>query len=42
MGKGAIDTERMISGNYHLDRFVEAMDDLRDHPDEHVKVVISP
>ena len=42
MEKGAIDTERMISGNYQLDQFVEAMDDLRDHPDEHVKVVISP
>ena len=40
--KGLIDTERMISGNYPLDQFVEAMDDLRDHPDEHVKVVISP
>lgn len=42
MSKGAIDTERMISGKYPLDRFVEAMDDLRDHPEEHVKVVISP
>jgi len=42
MSKGAIDTERMISGIYPLDRFVEAMDDLRDHPEEHVKVVISP
>ena len=42
MSKGAIDTERMISGTYPLDRFVEAMDDLRDHPEEHVKVVISP
>ena len=42
MSKGAVDTERMISGIYPLDRFVEAMDDLRDHPEEHVKVVISP
>ena len=41
MSKGAIDTERMISGDYPLENFVSAMDDLRDKPDEHVKVVIS-
>ena len=42
MAKGAIDTERMISGVYPLEQFVDAMDDLRDRPEEHVKVVISP
>ena len=42
MSKGEINTERMISGDYPLVEFISAMDDLRDYPEEHVKVIISP
>ena len=42
MSKGAINTGRMISGDYPLEEFISAMDNLRDKPEEHVKVIISP
>jgi 2-desacetyl-2-hydroxyethyl bacteriochlorophyllide A dehydrogenase len=42
MAQGAIDVDRMVSGDYPLERFVEAMNDLRDDPGRHVKVIVTP
>jgi 2-desacetyl-2-hydroxyethyl bacteriochlorophyllide A dehydrogenase len=40
--KGAIDTQRMITGTWPLAEFDAAYNELRAHPGRHVKVLLAP
>ncbi|MSP66989.1 MAG: hypothetical protein EXQ96_02615 [Alphaproteobacteria bacterium] len=42
LADGRIDGPRMITATYSLDRFGDAMADLKSRPDRHVKVMIAP